>query len=92
MTRAQHDARAERKRRECEEAGIPIREDWRPQPIALDLSDVGGHSLTIEKGRGTKWRARRLDTGEVVAHGSLKQVLHALADTLPRAASERNWH
>ena len=88
MSPAQRDARAEAKRAAAAAAGIPVRTDCDPrEPIAFDLSRVGGYELVIEPCRGhlLKWRARRTDTGEVVAAGAFKSVLHALADSLPQA-------
>lgn len=83
-----YEARAASKIAAAEAAGIPVRTDADcREPILLDLSRVGGFALVIEPRRGhlLQWRARDEQTGEVVAHGALKTVLHAIADALPRA-------
>ena len=76
------------------EAGIPDRApitDTR-QPFTLDLKDVGFHDLRIEPRLGyIAWRARRIDTGEVVRCCALKELLHWLADRLPRTIAMRNF-
>lgn len=86
------DARADAKRAAAEAAGIPMRDDTDCRsPIALDLSRVGGDALVLEPCRGkVAWRARRIDTGEVVARAALKALLHCIADRLPRMLAERN--
>lgn len=88
MPPARRDARAEAKRAAAEAAGIPMRtDDDARQPIHIDLTCAGGDCLVVEpiRGRLLKWRARKMDTGEVIGRGALKTVLHALADKLPRA-------
>jgi hypothetical protein len=77
---------AERRAQAERDAGIPDRTDADcRQPIALDLSSVGGRCLTLEPRRGyVAYRARDIGTGEVIACGALKALLHQLADELPR--------
>lgn len=88
MSGARKDAKADAKRLAAEAAGIPVRTSDDPrQPIELDLSRVGGDRLLLEPRRGhlLKWRLRDQDTGEVLACGALKTMLHEAADRLPRA-------
>ena len=77
---------AERRAQAERDAGIPDRtDDDCRQPIALDLSSVGGRCLTLEPRRGyLAYRARDVATGEVIACGALTALLHQLADGLPR--------
>lgn len=77
---------AERRAQAERDAGIPDRDDSDcRQSIALDLSSVGGRCLTLEPRRGyVAYRARDISTGEVIACGALKTLLHRLADELPR--------
>jgi len=77
---------AERRAQAERDAGIHDRDDADcRQPIALDLSSVGGRCLTLEPRRGyVAYRARDVATGEVVAAGALKALLHSIADELPR--------
>lgn len=90
---AARDARAEQKRAAAEAAGIPVRTDADCRvPIALDLRFVGGPELILEPRRGyVSWRARDVATGQVVACAALKQLLHGIADDLPRMLAARNW-
>lgn len=91
MTKAQHDARAERKRADAEAAGIPPRDDadFRTSCI-VDLRGAGGPLLTLEPRRGyVAWRARD-ETGAVVDCAALKQLLRGIADRLPRMMSMRD--
>lgn len=74
------------------EAGIPVRTDPPPPaPIPLDLREVGGPNLTLHKcRRGQAWRAVDEATGKAVARAALKELLHKIADGLPRTLADRN--
>ena len=76
---------------ECE-AGTPDRTDCDlRQPITLDLRSAGGHDLTLEPRRGyVSWRARDNDTGKILHCAALKELLHRIADDLPRRLSDRS--
>lgn len=93
MAASARDARADAKRAAAEDAGIPVRTDADCRvPISLDLRCVGGRDLVLEPRRGyVAWRARDAATGEVVGCAALKQLLHRLADDLPRMLAARNW-
>ena len=75
------------------DAGIHDREpltDAR-QPFPLELATAGFHDLRIEPRLGyIAWRAVRVDTGEVLHCCALKQLLHWIADQLPRTLGARN--
>ena len=89
---ASRDAAAEARAAELTAAGVPVRTDL-PQrkPIALDLSGVGGRSLVLEQVRGRlTWRARDVDTGEVLHGAALKSLIRWAADRLPRTLSARS--
>lgn len=90
--RSQSDALAEARMQRAAEAGIPVRTDPPlPAPITLDLSDAGGKRLTLHKcRRGRAWRAVDEATGKAVARAALKELLHKLADALPRTLGARN--
>ena len=83
---AQALAQAER------DAGTPDRDDYdQRQPIMLDLSSAGGPNLTLEPRLGyVAWRARDNDTGQVLRCAALKELLHWIADELPRMLSARS--
>jgi hypothetical protein len=89
---ASRAAAAERRAQAERDAGIPDRTDADcRQPIALDLSSVGGRCLTLEPRRGyVSYRARDIGTGEVVACAALKTLLHKIADDLPRMLGRRS--
>ena len=73
------------------DAGIPDRTDCDiRQPITLDLRSAGGPNLTLEPRIGyVAWRARDSDTGQVMRCAALKELLHRIADELPRRLSDR---
>ncbi len=90
---ARRDAAAERRAQWEREDGIPDRgpDDCRT-PIALDLSAAGGPRLTLHPVRGRiAWRAWDDERQAVTYRGSLKQLLHALADDLPRQLGARSF-
>lgn len=63
--------------------------DARPV-ISLDLSGVGGRSLVLEPRLGfIAYRARDAATGEVLECAALKELLHRIADRLPRTMAPR---
>jgi hypothetical protein len=75
------------------DAGIPDRtaSDNR-QPIDLDLRHVGGRNLHIEPRLGyVAWRAVDADSGVVLYCAALKELLHQIADDLPRMLAARNF-
>ena len=76
------------------DAGIPDRhevEDAR-QPIPLDLTSYGGPRLRIEPRRGyLAARAVDEDTGQVVHCAAIKELLHRIADQMPRMLAPRNF-
>ena len=68
----------------------PAIEDRRT-PISLDLRPAGGPNLTLEPRLGyVAWRARDAESGEVVDCAALKELLHRVADGLPRILAMRN--
>lgn len=73
-------------------AGIVDREpafDCR-RPIRLDLTSAGGPDLTLEPRLGyVAWRARDAASGEVLRCAALKELLHSIADDLPRMLGAR---
>lgn len=82
------EARAEAER----EAGIHDREPFADvrQPFELDLRTYGGRMLRVEPRLGyIACRAVDAETGEVVAYASPKELLHKIADSLPRMFSAR---
>ena len=87
------NAKARRAQWERED-GIPDREtvtDTR-QPFALDLKAAGFHDLRIEPRLGyVAWRAVDVDSGKVLHSAALKELLHWVADQLPRMLSMRNY-
>ena len=91
--RARRDAAAERRAEWQRQDGIsdrPADTDLR-EPIALDLRCAGGPALTLRPvPRKVAWRAVDSD-GRTVACATLKQLLHRLADQLPRQFGARNW-
>lgn len=63
-------------------------------PIALDLRPAGGPCLVLEPRYGyVAWRARDAESGEVKDCAALKELLHRIADKLPRqmGASRRAY-
>ena len=82
-TRAQHER----------EAGIPDRppvEDTR-QPFALPLKAAGYFDLLIVPRLGyVSWRAVDVDTGTVLHCAALKELLHWIADRVPRYMALRH--
>ena len=85
--------RAEHAQRERDE-GIPDRApdtDCR-QPILLDLTSYGGRRLRIEPRRGyVASRAVDEATGQVMHCAAIKELLHRIADELPRMLAARNY-
>lgn len=85
---AEQRAQAER------DAGVPelpLPTDMR-QPFELLLSSAGGRDLRITPRPGyVAWVARDLHTGEVVQRAALKELLHRVADALPRQLGARNF-
>lgn len=72
------------------DAGIPDREPYTDtrEPIQLDLTTAGGPNLRLEPRLGfVAWRARDVCTGQVLHCCALKELLHRIADDLPRMAS-----
>lgn len=84
------EARAQAER----DAGIPDREPFEDcrQPFALDLRSAGYRRLRIEPRAGyVAWRAVDEDSGEVIDCAALKELLHRVADKLPRMLSPRHF-
>lgn len=76
------------------DSGIPDREPMTDarQPFTLDLSACGFRSLRIEPRIGyVAWRAVDVDTGDVLHSAALKELLHWIADALPRMLAMRNY-
>ena len=76
------------------DSGIPDREPMTDarQPFALDLKAFGFRSLRIEPRIGyVAWRALDADTGEVLHVAALKELLHWIADKVPRMLAMRNY-
>jgi hypothetical protein len=75
------------------DAGIP--DDPAPvdcrEPFALDLRSAGGPLYRIEPRRAyVAWRA--IDEAGTVKHcAALKELLHTIADELPRMLAARNF-
>lgn len=87
-------ARAEQRAQAERDAGIPDRpmQGDRRQPITLDLRSYGGQLLRIEPRIG--YVACRLvddETGEVLRCQAIKELLHRIADDLPRVLGWRNF-
>ena len=84
---AEQRAQAER------DAGIPDRTDTDiRQPFDLLLRAAGWRDLRIEPRRGyVAWRAVDAGTGEVLHAAALKELLHWIADQLPRMIAARNY-
>ena len=60
--------------------------------IALDLSSAGGRRLMLQPRQGyVAYRAVDVDTHEAVACAALKELLHKIADGLPRQMARRNF-
>ena len=75
------------------DAGVPDRtaSDNR-QPFDLDLRQAGGRNLHIEPRLGyVAWRAVDADSGVVLYCAALKELLHKIADDLPRMLAARNF-
>ena len=82
--------RAEQERQD----GIPDRPAMTDnrQPFDLLLKDAGYRDLRIEPRLGyVAWRAVDVDTGEVVHCAALKELLHWIADRVPRMLAARNY-
>ena len=61
-------------------------------PFDLDLTQAGGKNLHIEPRFGyLAWRAIDVETGEIAYCASLKEILHKIADDLPRMLAMRNF-
>ena len=93
-TPAQRD-RAAINRAEWErEQGIPDPappQDMR-RAFLLDLRSAGGRLLSIEPRLGyVAWRAVDEETGEVMHTAALKELMHWIADRLPRWLALRNY-
>ena len=74
--------------------GIPDRAPMTDarQPFTLDLKAAGFHDLRIEPRLGyVAWRAVDVDSGEVLHCAALKELLHWIADQLPRMLAMRNY-
>jgi hypothetical protein len=66
-------------------------EDTR-QAFDLDLRGAGGRLLRIEPRLGSvAWRAVDAESDEVLHFAALKQLLHWVADDLPRWLALRNF-
>ena len=62
------------------------------RPFDLPLRAAGWRDLRIEPRRGyVAWRAVDAATGEVLHVAALKQLLHWIADAMPRMLAARNW-
>jgi hypothetical protein len=88
-------SRSRQRRAQSErEEGIPDREpvtDAR-QPFLLPLRACGLRDLRIEPRLGyVAWRAVDVDTGEVLHCAALKELMHWIADRLPRMLAIRNY-
>jgi hypothetical protein len=84
---------AEQRAQDERDAGIPDRQeaDVR-EPFTLALASAGYRNLRIEPRLGyIAWRAYDADTGEPVACAALKQLLHGIANSLPRQLGARNF-
>ena len=74
--------------------GIPdvVIEDGRTS-FPLLLKDAGFHDMRIEPRIGyVAWRAVDMETGAVLHHAALKELLHWIADRVPRMLALRNFH
>ena len=92
---AEQRSRAKARRAQWErEDGIPDREpmtDCR-QPFTLDLKACGFHDLRIEPRIGyVAWRAVDVESAQVLHCAALKELLHWIADQLPRMLAMRNY-
>lgn len=93
-TAAQRSRSRERRAQDERDAGIPDREPMTDarQPFALMLRAAGYRDLRIEPRLGyVAWRAVDADTGEVVHVAALKELLHWIADRVPRMLAMRNY-
>lgn len=93
-TPAQRDRAAISRADAARAAGIPdpAPPDDTRQPFDLDLRGAGGRLLRIEPRRGfVAWRAVDVESGEVRHQAALKELLHKLADDLPRWLALRNF-
>ena len=92
---AEQRSRAKARRAQWErEDGILDREPMTDarQPFTLDLKAAGFHDLRIEPRLGyVAWRAVDVDSGEVQHCAALKELLHWIADHLPRMLAMRNY-
>ena len=58
----------------------------------LDLRGAGGRLLRMEPRLGyVSWRAVDAESGEVLHTAAIKELLHKLADDLPRWLALRNY-
>ena len=73
------------------QADIPDRVDGENrQPFPLLLKSAGFHDMQIEPRLGyVAWRAVDMGTGNVLHSAALKELLHWIADQLPRMISPR---
>lgn len=84
MRPAQRDAKAEQHPR--------IQADDFRTEVFLDLRGAGGPSLRFVPVRGKiAWTQVDADTGRVLARGAIKQLLHGVADELPRMQAPSNY-
>ena len=76
------------------QAGIPDRVDTDSrQPFDMMLKSAGFHDMRIEPRLGyIAWRAVCIDTGRVLHCAALKELLHWIADVLPRMMGARSVH
>mgnify|MGYP000352448458 CR=1 FL=1 len=81
-------------------AAIDAKAELRPSPhdtdfrtdVLLDLRGAGGPNLLFKPCRGRiAWKQLDADTGKVLDRGSIKELLHRVADALPRMQSPRNY-
>ena len=81
-------------------ASIDAKAELRPSPhdtdfrtdVLLDLRGAGGPNLLFKPCRGRiAWKQLDADTGKVLDRGSIKELLHRVADALPRMQSPRNY-
>ena len=69
----------------------PRQRDLR-QPFDLLLCNAGWRDLRIEPRLGyVSWQARDMHTGDVIHCAALKELLHRIADELPRMMAARNY-
>ena len=92
---AQQRARGRARRAQWErDDGIPDRPPMTDarQPFRLELKAAGFHDLRIEPRLGyVAWRAIDAESGDVLHCAALKELLHWIADQLPRMLAMRNY-